>query len=128
LSIPKLIRSYTCSADVAAKRIVKFSDAASTSKVAQAAANTDPLWGVSDAMGGKSGGLVDVIVSGLAEVQLGGSVNAGDPITSDGSGKGVACAGAAGETRRIVGYAEAPGVAGDIIQIVVDRGVLQLPA
>lgn len=128
MSIPTFIRSYICSADVLPRRIVKFSSPSTTSQIAQAAAATDGLWGVSDALGGDSGGTGDVILSGLGEVQLGGTVNAGDPLTSDADGKAIAAVGAAGATKRIVGYAEQPGVAGDIIRLMVGRGVLQLPA
>ncbi|ETR79288.1 hypothetical protein X566_01480 [Afipia sp. P52-10] len=128
MSIPTLIRSYPCPADVAPHRIVKFSDVSASSSVAQATAATEPLWGVSDAMGGSAGGMVDVILAGLGEVQLGGTVTAGAPLTSDADGKAVALVGSAGATRRLVGFAEQPGVAGDIIRISVERSVLQLPA
>lgn len=128
MSIPTLIRTYPASADIAPRRIVKFSDVSATSKVAQATANTEPLWGISDAMGALSGGSCDVIVDGLAEVQLGGTVTAGAPLTSDANGKAIALAGAAGATRRRIAFAEQPGVDGDIIKVSVSRGVQQLPA
>lgn len=126
--IPTFIRSYEASAAIAAHRIVKFSDAANTQKVAQGAAATDPLIGVADTMGGVSGGMTDIVRAGLAAVQLGGTVAAGDPLTSDADGKAVKCLGAAGAVRRIVGYADAPGVADDIIDAWIYPGVLQLPA
>lgn len=128
MSIPTFIRSYVCSAAIAPFLIVKFSDAANSSKIAAAAAATDPLWGVSDAMGGVQDGPCDVILSGLGEVTLGGTVSAGDPLTSDADGKAVKCVGAAGEVRRIVGFAEQPGVAGDRIQARISPSILQLPS
>lgn len=127
MSIPTLIRSYPCSADVAAFRIVKFSDVGASSSIAAAAAATDPLWGISDAMGGKQGGMADIIVDGFAEVQLGGGVSAGQPLTSDADGKAIGLVGSAGATRRLIAFAEQPGVSGDIIQVKIARGLLQLP-
>lgn len=127
MSIPTLIRSYPCSADVAPFRIVKFSDVSATSSIAIAAAATDPLWGVSDAMGGKQGGMADVIVDGFADVQLGAGVSAGQPLTSDANGKAIALVGSAGATRRLIAFAEQPGVTDDIIRVKIARGVLQLP-
>lgn len=125
--IPTFIRGYEGSADIAPHRIVKFSDVAASQKVAQGAAAADPLIGVSDKMGGVSGGMTDVVRAGLGAVQLGGVVEAGDPLTADADGKAIKCVGAAGETRRIVGYADAPGVADDIIDAWISPGVLQLP-
>jgi hypothetical protein len=40
-------------------------------------------------MGGSTGGMVDVVRAGLASVRLGGTVAAGDPLTSDANGKAV---------------------------------------
>lgn len=122
--IPTFTRSYEASAAVAGYRIVKFSDAASSSKVAHAAANTDPLMGVSDAMGADIGGMADVHRGGLVSVQLGGAVNAGDPLTSDANGKAIAAAAAVATTVRIIGYADAPGVADDIIDAFLAPGIL----
>lgn len=126
--IPGLITSHICTADVAAFLIVKFSDAAASNKVAQAAANTDPMMGVSDRMGGVSGNTVDVQRSGRGQVRLGGTVQAGDPLTSDANGNAVKLLGAAGATRRMVGWAEEPGVADDVIDALIAPGILQLPA
>ncbi len=121
------ILSLPASADVAGYHIVKFSDVAASKKVAAGAANTDPLIGISDKMGGVSGGLVDVILIGPAKLKLGGTVAAGDPITSDANGAGVKLTGAATATRRCICWALEPGVSGDIIDVLAERGILQLP-
>jgi hypothetical protein len=128
VSIPTLIRSYPASADIGAKRIVKFSDTTATCKIALAAAATDPLIGISDAMGAVSGGMADVILAGIGEVVLGGTVAAGDKLTSDAAGAAVKCTGAANTRKEYVATATLPGVAGDIIPCLVERGVVQLPA
>lgn len=128
MSIPTLIISYPTSAAVTPKRIVKFSDTAATNKVALATAATEPLLGLSDAMGGPSGGMADIILAGLGEVVLGGTVAAGDKLTSDAAGAAVKCLGAANTRKEYVATALLPGVAGDIIPCLVERGVIQLPA
>ncbi|MET4206861.1 hypothetical protein [Bradyrhizobium sp. LA2.1] len=125
--IPTFIRSHICTADVAPFKIVKFSDVAASKKVATASAATDPIMGVSDAQGGSNGNTVDVIRRGLGQVTLGGIVAAGDPLTSDASGNAIKLVGAATTIKRLVGFAEEPGVAGDVIDFDVQPGLLQLP-
>jgi hypothetical protein len=96
--------------------------------VVQAAGATDALVGVSDFMGAKTGGPLDVVQAGLAELRLGGNVNAGDPLTADADGKGIKCAPAAGATKMYGAFAQAPGVADDIIPVLVAPGFLHEPA
>ncbi len=128
MSIPSLIRSYVTTAVVAACTIVKFTDASATSKVGPAAANTDPLWGIADAQGGDSGDTVDVILDGLAEVKLGGTVQAGDPLTSDANAAAIKATPSATNIVRVIAWAEQPGVAGDIIRAKVERSVIHIGA
>jgi len=113
--IPAFIRSYEASAIIAACRFVAFSDAANSQKIAQGAAATDALIGVSDRMGGDVGQMVDVHRSGLASITLGGTVAAGDPLTSDANGKAIKCTAGAGSVKRVIAWADQPGVAGDVI-------------
>lgn len=125
--IPSFIRSHEASADIDPYRIVAFSDTAGSRKAAMAAANSDPMIGVSDKMGAPLGGMADVIRAGLGGVELGGTVTAGAPLTADATGKAILCVAAAGETRRIVGFAEEPGVAGDIIDAWIVPGLFHEP-
>lgn len=125
--IPSFIRSHEATADVEPFRIVAFSDVASSRKAAMASSNTDPLIGVSDKMGAPSGGMADVIRAGLGGVELGGTVTAGAPLTADANGKAIVCVAAAGETRRIIGFAEEPGVDGDIIDAWIMPGLFHEP-
>jgi len=125
--IPSFIRSHEVTADVTPYRILAFSDAGSSSKAAMAAANTDPLIGISDKMGAPLGGMADVIRAGLGGVELGGTVTAGAPLTADSEGRAIVCTAAAGETRRIVGFAEEPGVIGDIIDAWILPGLFHEP-
>lgn len=119
--IPDFIRSYEPSAAVAAYRIVKFSDTAASSKIATAAAATDPLVGTTGKMGGDIGEMTDVVRGGIGAVQLGGTVTAGAALTSDANGKAIATTTTG---NRIIGFAEGPGVAGDIIDYLCAPGVL----
>lgn len=122
--IPTFIRSYETSAVVEGYRIVIFSDAAASKKVAKGATATGPSIGVSTKYGSPAGGMVDVIRSGLGQFQLGGPVNAGDPLTSDANGKAIKAVPVAGQQVRVIGYAEEPGILDDVIDGFVAPSIL----
>lgn len=117
--IPLLIKSLRAEADVLPYRIVAFSEVATNSMVSLAAAASDPLAGTTGKLGAKAGDLVDVVVIGEGEVQLGGTVTAGAPLTSNAAGKAIVAT-VAGQ--RIIGFAGAPGVADDIIPYTAAPG------
>lgn len=121
-----LIKSYEASAAILANRIVAFSDVSATSKVATAAAATDPAPGISGPLDAALGEMCDVTIGGLAKLVLGGTVTAGAPIMSDANGAGIAAAAAASTTRRVVAIALEPGVSGDIIWVNVVPSLLHL--
>lgn len=121
---PTFTKAYEASAAIAGYRIVAFSDAASSAKIATAASETAPALGVSDAMGAPEGGMCDVHRAGLAPVQLGGTVTAGAPLMADEDGLAIVATAAASSTHRVIGYADAPGVAGDIISVWLAAGLL----
>lgn len=125
--IPTFTRAYEASAAVAGRRIVRFSDTAASQKIAQASTNTQPNIGVSDAMGADAGAMCDVHRAGLAAVELGGTVTAGAALTADANGKAIAAVAASGTQVRIAGYADQPGVSGDIIDMWVAPGLLDRP-
>lgn len=118
-----LNKGGTAGAAISPYRIVK--PGAADGEYLQAAAATDFLLGVCEAVGPASGERVDVVKSGIADVEFGGTVTRGGPVTSDASGKAVAAAPAAGSNVRIIGFAEVSAVAGDIAQILVAPGVMQ---
>lgn len=122
--IQDFIRSYETAAEVDGHLIVKFADGANNSKVTTAAGATEALIGTADSLGADLGGMLDVHRGGVPTVRLGGAVNAGDPITSDANGKGIVATPAAATTVRIIGYAEEPGVAEDIIEYFFAPGLL----
>ncbi len=119
-----LIKSYEASAAVLPNRIVVFSDVSASSKVAAAAAATTPAIGVSGPMGAALGEMCDVILGGLAQLKLGGTVTAGGPIMSDANAAGIAAVAASASTRRVIGFALEPGVSGDVIWVNVNPSLL----
>lgn len=120
---PTLIKNYTAEGAIAAYRIVKFG--AADGGVVQAAASADLIIGVNEALTVVAGERVDVIRSGIADVEFGGTVTRGQPVTADADGKAVAAAPATGVNANIVGFAEVSAVAGDIAQVSLARGVIQ---
>jgi hypothetical protein len=122
--IQGFIKSYEASAAATPRRIARFSDVAASQKVADASANTQALIGVFDGMGADAGGMADVHLSGLASVELGGTVAAGAPLTSDASGRAIAAVAASATQVRIIGFAHAPGVVGDIVDVWLAPGLL----
>ena len=122
MTISLLTRSFKTAADVAGYLIVT---ATATDKVVTvASANTDLLLGTADAMGAKSGELLDVALAGVGEVLLGGTVKTGEPITSDGNAKGIKALPANSTQVRVIGYALKDGVSGDIINYQIALGCL----
>lgn len=121
---PLLTKTYTADGEVPQHRIVK---ATATGKVAVASAPTNALYGVSDELGADAGERVDVVVIGMADVEYGGPIAAGDQLTSDATGRAVK-AGAAGQTHRVIGTACVAGVTGDIGCAILDRSSLTTPA
>ena len=118
-----LTRTYTAGAAVVRRRIVKFS---ADRTVVQGAASTDLLIGVSDQSADTpSGGRVDVHRDGMPEVEAGGPIGRGQPLTSDAVGRAIVAAPASGVNVRIIGFAEVDAVLGDIIDVMLEPGYLQ---
>jgi hypothetical protein len=121
-----LVLSYEASAAIGAYLIVAFSDAANSSKVAGATSATAPLVGTTGQVGASAAGqMVDVERTNVPRVTLGGTVAAGDPLTSNNASKAIKAT-VAGQ--RVIGFAEQPGVANDIINYAAAPGVLAVGA
>lgn len=119
-----LIKNYIADAAIGKYRIVKAGSA--DGYVAQGAAVGDLLIGVTSRVTAEAAGdRVDVIRSGIAEVEYGGAVTRGQKLTSDASGKAVAAAPAAGTNNQIIGVAEVSGVLGDIGSVFIAPSVMQ---
>lgn len=118
-----LIKSFLAEGAIGANLLVKPGAADYGALVS--AATSDKIIGVTSEIAAASGERVDVILSGIADLKIGGTVTRGDPITSDASGQGVSAAPAAGTNWRIIGIALISGVSGDIIPVIISQGMLQ---
>lgn len=116
-------RNYLAEAIVPPHRIVK--PGAADGSVIAAAAATDALMGISDMFQTEANERIDVAKSGTVDVEYGGTVARGNPLTADAVGRAIAAAPAAGANVRIIGFAEVSGVAGDIGECFVSPGLMQ---
>lgn len=125
---PGLIKSFLGSAAIGANLIVKFG--ADDITVSTAAAATDLLLGISNEIGltaldVTNGNQVDVSISGIEQLKIGGTVARGQKITANASGQGIAAAPAAGANVQVIGIAMRSGVANDIIPVLITQSVNQ---
>jgi hypothetical protein len=119
-----LVKTFNAGAAVAPRRIVAFGGDERT--VIQAAAVTSTMFGVSDDVSAAAAGRgVDVVLTGVATVEYGGTVAPGAPLTSDSIGRAVAAAPAVGTNNRIVGFAMVAGAVGDLGAVRLAQGSLQ---
>lgn len=110
MSINSTFRGRMAEAAVEDYRIVK--PGATVGGCVKASAATDKIIGTSDELAHAAGEVVDVAVGSVPKVRLGGTVAAGDALTSDANGKAIATTTTG---NRIIGYAEAAGVLDDVI-------------
>lgn len=132
-------KSVKCTAAIStAYTIAKFG--ADDNTLSVATASTEELIGVFQHTTAAAGDEVRVMLVGISEVKLGGTVTRGNLITSDASGQGVATtqhthtentAGtytqnattAAASAVRVIGKALASGVSGDLIPVLLATGI-----
>ena len=116
---PVLIKTYDAEGAITKYRIVTFGTDAK--QVEQASANTDPLIGVNEAINVEDDERVDIVRSGFAEVEYGGTVTKGDLITSDQFGRAVKLTDVMLEAGAnwSIGVAEESGVSGDIGSVAI---------
>ncbi len=126
MSANSISRSYVAAGAIGARLITKYTS--NRGEVAQASAATDRLAGVTELGAAALGDVVDVARVGMDKVVAGGNVAAGDLLTSDANGKAIKAVGGAGQTVFVIGQAEEPGVANDIIHYTIAPSVIVLPA
>ena len=120
-----LITPHKPGAAIAKYRLVTHG--ANDYEVIQAAGHDAPIIGVSTRVAAtvsspaKSDDTVevDVVRSGVAEVEYGGVITRGDPVTSDGVGKAVKSSPGIGEKQWIAGIAEVSGINGQIGSVML---------
>jgi hypothetical protein len=117
------VRSFVAEAAINANRIVTFG--ASDDNVVQASAVTSQMIGVVEGVAPALGERCDVVMTGIADVQIGGTVTRGAYLTSNATGQGVAAAPAAGTNNNVIGMALQSGVSGDIIPVLVAPSRIQ---
>lgn len=120
---PTLTKTYIAEAAVTKRRIVKPGTA--DGNVLLGAAVGDALMGVSADIDAAITEPVDVHHAGIAEVEYGGTIARGDPVTSDGTGRALASAPGAGVNNNIIGRAIVSGVIGDIGKVLIAPGRIQ---
>ena len=123
MATPGIYKNFEAEGEIGPYVIVTHGTADYAVKAATGA--TVALVGTTDELGKLSNGRVDVCTGGIPEVALGGTVAAGDPLTSDASGKSVKAT-AAGN--RILGFALVSGASGDIIPYQYSLGTLAVAA
>jgi ABC-type Fe3+ transport system substrate-binding protein len=122
---PTDIKGYVAGAAMPKRRIAKFGAADGVLLLAAGAAATEFSIGVTTEVDTLTGEPVDLIRAGLADVEYGGTIVRGAPLTSDATGRAVTAAPAAGTNNRIIGFAEVSGVVGDIGTVYVNPGFMQ---
>lgn len=121
---PSLIKSFLSDAAITAYRIVK--SGSDDDHIAQGAAATDSLIGVADELSvAAAEKRIDVVLTGTVNVEFGGNVTRGGPVTADAAGKAVAAAPALGINNRVIGFAMVSAVAGDIAPILLSPHTMQ---
>lgn len=123
MATPGIYKNFEAEGEIGPYVIVTHGTADYAVKAATGA--TVALVGTTDELGKLSNVRVDVCTGGIPEVALGGTVAAGDPLTSDASGKAVKAT-AAGN--RILGFALVSGASGDIIPYQYSLGTLAVAA
>lgn len=121
---PGLIKNYSAEGAIPAYRIVKFG--AADGGVLISAAAADKHVGVNGRLAAAvAGDRIDITRTGIAEVEYGGNVAAGDLLTSDASGRAITATAAGAANIRIAGVAEVAGALGDIGSMLVQPGSFQ---
>lgn len=121
---PELVTAHTADGAIAPYRIAVHG--AADGNVAQAANSTTPLMGIVGRIApAVANDRVDVTRSGIEEVEYGGTVTRGDPLTADASGRAITAAPGAGVNAYVIGNAEESGVVGQIGSCHIAPGRIQ---
>ncbi|MES2007943.1 MAG: DUF2190 domain-containing protein [Pseudomonadota bacterium] len=123
MSNPGLIKTHIAAGVIGKFRIV--AQGASDGEVKQGTATTDALLGVTEGFAYVAGDRPSIVRSGIADVEYGGVVTRGAPLTSDASGRAIVATPAVGVNARTIGFAEVSGVLGDIGSLLVCPNQIQ---
>ena len=120
---PGLSKAFIADTDIAPYLILKAGSV--DGNAALATASTDKLIGISENVQVAAGQCVDVILDDTANVTAGGTIAAGDWITSNGSSQAVTAAPATGVNAQVIGKALTSAVSGDVFPILIAPGQIQ---
>ena len=119
-----LVKTFNSGAAIARSRIVAFG--ADERTVVQSSAAANAHIGVSDDVAAPAtGDVVDVVLSGVATVEYGGTVTVGALLTADANGRAIAATASAGANIRVIGVAMVAGVSGDLGAVLLSPGSFQ---
>jgi len=117
---PILTKTFTAGGAVNPYRIMKRGTA--NGEAIQATGSTAPLLGVSRNIAAVAAGApVEIDRMGIAEVEYGGSVAVGDPLTSDSVGRAVVATLNPATPPYIIGFADFAGAVGDIRNVLINQ-------
>ncbi|CAD5107230.1 capsid cement protein [Zestomonas carbonaria] len=126
MNIPGLTTAKRAGGAIASRRILVHGS--SDGAAVQATGGTALLIGVSTDIPTDNGQPVDVIRTGLAPVEYGGTIARGAPLTADSQGRAVAATLPVVANTYIIGFAEVEGSEGDIGSAFIAPAVLAVPA
>lgn len=106
-----------------ANTIAKFGADDNTMSLATAVG--DSLTGVFQHTTSAANEQVEVMLTGISDLKLGGTVVRGDKVTTNASGQGVVASPAAGVNNNTIGVALQSGVSGDIRPVLLCPGKVQ---
>jgi hypothetical protein len=117
MAVPKFTLAFIADADSGPYLIAKFGSV--DGNYAIGAASTDKLLGVTGNAQVAAGQIGDIVLDGSANVTYGGTVTAGDYLTSDSTGRAITAAPATGVNAYVIGVAQESGVVGDIRPVIL---------
>ena len=121
---PGRIKNFTLESNVGQYRIGVFGSKDDT--MVQASAVSDSLIGVCAQPGGATTGeRADFVLTGIAEVEYGGTVTRGNDLTTDAQGRAVAAAPSSGVVNKLIGKAMESGVLGTIGSVLLNQSQIK---
>lgn len=120
---PGLSKAFIADTDIAPYLILKVGSV--DGNAALATASTDKLIGVSENVQVAAGQVVDVILDDTANVTAGGTIAAGDWVTTNASSQAITAAPTTGVNAQVIGKALVSAVAGDVFVILIAPGQIQ---
>lgn len=122
MGTPLLTRNYLATSAVTKRRLVKIG--AADGAIVPATGATAGILGVVADVGAAANERTDVHLSGVVDVELGGTVTRGDTLTSDSVGRAISATMGSGTAVYTVGVALESGVSGDIISMLLQPNAI----